>query len=279
MKINQLILNGHTYRYCRYENPQTSQTVIYMFGALQDIESVDYFSQSFSKDLNCISLELPGTGKTDVVNSTVSIQEQARMLLDFIEAMNIKSVHLIAFSYATSVALELCKIWTNVLSLSVCCGVPGVPVSGRAATQEILGIAMQRQPKEFAQKFTQSLTVIDANIPRNNAIIRATQRTISKMDIRRIDAFIENTIRLYVYTSGSLSDIKIPVTVLVGDRDPYVTPNEAKNFAHSFDNSRFLILNNADHLIHLQHPEKVSEIMIALASSSVDVDKRLNSVT
>ena len=278
MKIYNLRLNGNTYRYSYYKNSNTNQTVIYLSGALQDIESVQKFSESFANELNCIALELPGTGKTEVIQSTFSITDQATMLLDFINEFNLKDVHLIAFSYSTAVAVELCKIWPNVRSLSICCGVPGIPKSGRRSTQEILGIAMQsdRDPSAFAKKFCRSLTVSNDAIPRSSSIIRATEREISKMSPERIDAFIENTIRLYTHRSSSVSDISIPVLVLVGECDPYVIPSEARAFASEFKNAHFIALENADHMIHLQQTDKVIDIMITLASSSVHIERKLS---
>lgn len=280
MTISNLRLNGKSYRYSFYKNLNTNQTVIYLTGALQDIESVHKYSSAFAKDLNCITVELPGTGKTEVVDSTSSIYDQALMLLDFIREFNLQDVHLIAFSYATAVAVEFCKMYSNVRSLSICCGVPGIPASGRRATQEILSIAMQRDrnPLDFAKKFCSSLTVQSDDIPRSSSIIRATEREIAKMDAFRIDAFVENTIRLYTHKSSNLSDITIPVLVLIGDSDPYVTPNEAREFASEFKNSHFVTLANADHMIHLQHSDKVIDIMITLSSSSVHIEQKLSAI-
>ncbi|KXF81993.1 alpha/beta fold hydrolase [Enterovibrio coralii] len=269
MKTEKIVLNENTYRFSFHPNENTDQTVIFMFGALQDIESVERYSKYFSNYLNCYSLELPGTGQTSVLDSRFSIREQSEMLLEFIKHKKLTSVHLIVFSYATAVAVELCKIWPEVMSLSVCCGVPGVPVSGRPATKNILGAALQQSTAEFASMFTKSLTVVDPEIPRNTAIIKATEKGISKLQRDRIEMFFENTVRLFVYSPKDLSGILTPTTVLVGEADPYVTLEEARRFSNSLPFSQFRTIKNADHFIHLQHPEIVAETMIERARACV----------
>ncbi|WP_261887504.1 alpha/beta fold hydrolase [Vibrio aerogenes] len=277
MDINNVFLNSHSYRYSLYKNKNTEQHVIFLLGALQDIESVDSFSRSFSEHLNCLTLEAPGTGRTPLLEATVSIQQQTQMVLEFIEHMQIEKAHIIAFSYATSIAVELCDIWPHVISLSIFGGVPGIPSSGREATKKVLASAMINSHK-FAQTFTRVLTSDHPDIPRNKVIIKASERSISKFDSYRISVFFENTIRLLSYSPQNLDHIKIPCTICVGEYDPYVTKEQAYIFSTKITNSHFVVIKNADHLGHLQHPDKVSAAMIALPAASVLADAQLKNL-
>lgn len=130
METIKTILNGNHYRYSFHHCPGSDQYAIFLLGALQDIESVDSFSKHFATKLNCITVEVPGTGHTENLESTISIRTQAMMLLDLIDYLGVNSAHIIGFSYATAVAVELCDIWPNVLTMSICGGVPGIPSSG-----------------------------------------------------------------------------------------------------------------------------------------------------
>jgi len=278
MQINTAVLNGNQYRYSFYPCHDSDQHVIFLLGALQEIESVDSFSKSFANKLNCITIEVPGTGLTQPLDSTISIRDQTSMLLDLINYLGITSAHVIGFSYATAIAVELCDLWKNVLTLSIFGGVPGIPTSGRLATKKMIAAAME-SPSDFAQTFTKSLTVNHPDIPRNNAIIKATERGVAKLEQERIDVFFENSVRLLVHTPTNIENISIPSTVCVGEYDPYVTTDIALEFANKLKNSHFVVLKNADHLAHLQHPEKVAAIMIAQASSLIELKKTLTSLT
>ena len=62
MEISNITLKNQHYRYSIYPNPNTEQWGVFLLGNLQEIESVDFFSQSFSETLNVLTVELPGTG-------------------------------------------------------------------------------------------------------------------------------------------------------------------------------------------------------------------------
>lgn len=278
MEIQKIVLNGRQYRYRAYPSKHSDQFAIFLLGALQDIESVHAFSTRFATQLNCITIEVPGTGRTTPLDSTISIRDQAKMLKDLIHYLGIDKAHVMGFSYATAVAVELCDLWPNVLSLSICGGVPGIPSSGRFATKKMIAAAME-SPVAFAKSFTHSLTITHPDIPRNSAIIRATEREVSKMEQERIDVFFENSARLLVHTPANIENINIPCTICVGEFDPYVTKEVAQEFSAKLNRSHFIVIKNADHLVHLQHPDKVADILIAQAASSVALQKTFASLT
>ena len=127
MNISKLYLDDRLYRYSFYESAnEYAPYGIFLMGNLQEIESVDFFSLYFSKDLHLFTVEVPGTGLTDPLLAEHSIQEQAEMLALFIKKMGIDFAHVLAFSYATPFALELCSIWSGALTLSMCGGMAGI---------------------------------------------------------------------------------------------------------------------------------------------------------
>ncbi|HAS6383097.1 alpha/beta hydrolase [Vibrio vulnificus] len=274
MDIHKIVLNGNHYRYAAYRHQESDQFAVFLLGALQDIESVQQFSLAFASHLNVFTIEVPGTGRTAPLDSTISIRQQALMLKELLDHLGVNQAHVMGFSYATAVAVELVDIWPNVLSLSICGGVPGIPSSGRLATKQMIAAAMH-SPNHFAQSFTHSLTIQHPDIPRNKAIIRATEREISKMHQERIDVFFENSVRLLVHTPTNVKNINIPCTICVGEYDPYVTKEVAYEFASALKNSHFVVIKNADHLVHLQHPETVAAIMIAQAASAISLKRTL----
>ncbi|CCO46650.1 conserved hypothetical protein [Vibrio nigripulchritudo SOn1] len=278
MNIQRVNINGNDFRYSLIENNDTEEYVIFLLGALQDIESVKKYSQHFSKTINCITVEVSGTGNTNVLNSKISVRDQAYMLLDLVHHLNITSAHIVGFSYATAVAIELHDIWSSVKSISVCGGVPGIPDSGRIATKQMIAASIQSK-EAFSQSFVESLTVNNSEIPRNKATIRATKIAISEMDQKKIDMFFENSVRLLVHTPSNLNKIRIPVLVCVAEYDPYCTIEMARDFSSQMKNSRLFVIKNADHLAHMQQPEQISSALITLASSSVMAERTLNNLS
>ncbi|WP_390335397.1 alpha/beta fold hydrolase [Veronia pacifica] len=276
--MKNVILNNKMYRYTIHENKSTDQVAIFLLGALQDIESVTHFSRAFSETLTCITVEVPGTGYADPLAPTTTIRDQSQMLIDFIEHMDIDAAHIIGFSYATAISVELCSLWSGVKSLSICGGVPGIPSSGIHATKKMIASTMQGK-SEFAATFIESLTVDNSDIPRSRVIKKAMQKSISRLADERIQMFFDNSVRLLVHKPTNLDAIQVPALVCAAEFDPYVTTQVAKSFSDNLRNSSYIEIKNADHLVHLQHPDVVAEALIALASSSVNVEQRLQTLT
>ncbi|SHE51294.1 alpha/beta fold hydrolase [Vibrio gazogenes] len=276
MEINQIILNNNLFRYSLYKNRQSESehVVIFLLGALQEIESVDSFSRKFSEHLDCFTIEVPGTGCTKPLDASISIREQAMMLLEFIHYMGMKKIHIIALSYATAISVELCDLCPDIFSLSICGGLPSIPESGRYATKKMIAASMG-DSKEFAKLFTNTMTVDNPDIPQNKAIRKVVERNISKMSPDRMNIFFENTVRLLVHHPDNIEKIKTPCTICVGEYDPYITKESVFNFSQQLKNCNFIIINNADHFVHLEHPDKLCNILIVQADTYMNLSKKL----
>ncbi|WNO10570.1 alpha/beta hydrolase [Teredinibacter sp. KSP-S5-2] len=265
MKVNEIWLNDHMYRYSVYKNHQIEFPLgVFLIGNLQEIESVEFFSEYFSKYLNLYVVEVPGTGLTNPLSATYSIQEQAKLLKEFLIRMGIPYAHLLAFSYATPVALELCLAWENIITLSMCGGMAGIPEPSRLDTMAILGDAI-RNRKKFADAFIDGLTVEDKSIPRGKAISRSARQKVHKYTENQIRCFCENTVRILSYSPSDLSKIDIPCLLFIGKEDPYVTEKNALDLVNKLPFCEFEMIENADHLVHLEFPEKTANLMVKLA--------------
>lgn len=257
-------LNGNEYRYAVYQNSTSDQFGIFLLGALQEIETVEYFSTHFAKTVNTVVIEAPGTGCNEPVLATTTIREQAAMVVELLNHLNIEQAHVFALSYATAIAVELCDLWSGVKTLSVGCGVPGIPASARLKTLDVMAAAT-RSKKEFANTFLDVLTVDNPSIPRSKAIRRSVVASVSKYEDHRLVSFQENTMRIMSHKPTNLEKVSMPTLIINAEHDPYATKAEMKAFYGALKNAFFIVLKNADHLVHLQQPEKMAEAMITLA--------------
>ncbi len=272
--IHKITINDNLYRYAVYPNSETDESGIFLIGNLQEIESVEFFSTEFSKALNIIVIELPGTGLTDPLPAWYSIQDQAILLHDFIKKLKIESAHILAFSYAVPVALEFCLLYEGALSLSMCGGMAGIPTKSRADTMAIMAAAL-RDRKAFAEELIAGLTVVDKNIPRGHVIARSAKQKVYKYTDKQIDCFCENTIRILAYKPSNLSTISIPCLLFIGQLDPYVTPENATALSNQLTQCQLIYVPNADHLVHLEQSQTTADLMIQLAKEDL-CDKSLN---
>ncbi len=269
MNINEIWLNGYLYRYAYYQCAHEGAPLgVFLIGNLQEIESVNFFSEYFSGYLNLYVVEVPGTGLTDPLLAVDSIQDQSSLLLDFLECVNISNAHILAFSYATPVALELCVKWSGAITLSMCGGMVGIPKASRLTTMAILGDAI-RDRKRFAEEFIKGLTVSDKSIPRGKVIARSARQKVFQYTEKQVRCFCENTVRILAYKPSDFSTLVIPCFLFIGKKDPYVTIENALNLVGLLPNCGFDVVENADHLVHLECPDVTAELMVRLAKETM----------
>ena len=262
MPAYNIHIRDQHYRYSFYENKETDEIGIFLLGALQEIESVEFFSKVFSGHLNLFTLETPGTGMTRSLQATITIRDQATYVRDFLIHQKVEKIHLFVFSYSTAIAMELFSMWEpGIKTISICGGIPGIPQSGRYKTVASLGDAV-RSRSDFAKSFIDTLTG-DSKHPRSKVIARSARQKVFKYSEEQISCFIENTLRLLVYKpSFDLRKVDSPCLLCIGESDPYVTEQEALNFVNSLYNGRLVKIKGADHLTHIQQPAETAKAML-----------------
>lgn len=87
---------------------------------------------------------------------------------------------------------------------------------------------------------------------------------------KQVICFCENTIRILSYKPSDISSLKIPCLLFIGEKDPYVTISSAKKLVDSLPNCEFSTVKNADHLVHLEHPDRTAELMLKLTNNYVN---------
>lgn len=278
MKEINLILDNIEYKYSIYRKNNDKKYVVFLLGALQDIDSVDNFSKYFSKTINTIVIEAPGTGHTAPLIGNISVRDQAEMVLKLIRHLDIERAHLVGFSYATTISVELCDLWDGVQSLSIGCGAPGIPKGNRTSTLGFIGAAMGGDKKHFGNFFADLMLSGEPSVPRGRAIHRSIVSGAMKFDDHRIESFVENTVRLLAYKPTNLDSITVPCLILVGEYDPYVTSEITQAFYSKLKNAHYVVIKNADHMIHLQYPEKVKEALITLAKNQIELEEKFGAI-
>lgn len=279
MAIQDVWIDDFHYRYDFYQHPSKEAPIgIFLMGTLQDIHSVSFFSDTFSQHFTLFVIEVPGTGLTDPLPATFSILDQANMLVRFIDTMAIPCAHIFSISYSTPIAVELCARWAGALTLSMCGGTAGVVPSLRGASMSLLADALHDR-KHFAKRFIDGMTVNDERIPNGKIIARSARMHIFKHTEKQMMCFCENTLRLLTYQpSDAVAHIQQPALLFIGEKDPYVTPEKAKELSTLIPHCQFYLIPNADHLVHLEHPTLTASLLMQLAKEEKD-DTMLDKVT
>lgn len=124
---------------------------------------------------------------------------------------------------------------------------------GRAMFKKIyqLGGVSQAIYRIFWQAYVNDHTVLFAN-PHFNAVVNSTFPYIRKLDLESMVNYF--TAMPHIDITPHLSKITVPTCLIVGDRDPTVSPKQSFTIAEKITNSNLVVIKNSGHLPFFEKP-------------------------
>ncbi len=257
---------GHSARFLHLPK-SGAESLVFLMGSLQEIESVSAFNQGFSASYDYWAIELPGSGNSAPLHPRYPVSFLAECLSEVHTRFIGRPFHLVACSYATGIALEYARRWQEVLHRMVLAGsMSDIPLSEWPVMLQLMRDCAY-DTEAFAEGFIALLSESHPSILRQPAIRRAATRKARHYREDNFWHFVFNTIRLMTYHPGELGCIQTPTLVFTGEHDPYVKPERAKALADSLACGHFQTVAGCDHLFHIQKPEETLQLMQAFLSA------------
>jgi len=233
---------------------EQGENIVYLPGNMQSLASVKPVVSQLAKHFRVHVISMPGNDGVPL-HCNYGWRDLARTLHRYIN--NIGPVHISASSYSTALALhyaELFPRYVKSLALSSAAGI--IPDASVSAVLKCLVYAKTDQEK-FAEEYTALL--LSPQTPRYRAIEKVTKSHFRKMAEDGLTCFHHNAIRLLTLQDRHYK-IDAPTTCFVGALDPFTTPAACKNLARNIG-AEFTIVEGADHMLHLESPDKAASIM------------------
>ncbi|MDP0589299.1 MAG: alpha/beta fold hydrolase [Candidatus Endonucleobacter bathymodioli] len=230
----------------------------------------------FSKEYRCIAPDLWGHGSSGALNEIPSIQSLADDHWALLQALKIERCSLIGLSvggmWGVQLALDHPREIEKLVIMDSFVGVEAsgaqqrylqmldiveqansipLPLIQQLIPMFLSGITLDSQPS-IAEAFRQSLI----SLPTENI---QTIISIGRCIFKRKD-------RMEV-----LSELKMPVLVLVGELDQPRPPHESKQMAHVIENAEFNIIAKAGHISALEQPNAVNKLLRAFLALSYNI--------
>lgn len=254
MKVNQIhhiSLLGKNARYLHIPRAGAPK-VVFIMGALQEIDSVEFYNRGLSSTFDYYAIELPGQGATEALPPCYTCEFIADCLHDFVETVVGDNFHLVGCSYATSTALEYAKKYSSrILRMVLAGSMARMPEE----TWTDLFWGLSQPAHTMASQFLQMISDSRADIPRHELLVKAAVRAAVKYIKRFPNHFRNNTVRLMAYEPGDISTISVPCLAFTGEYDGFVSPARCQQMADQMANCTFAIIPKCDHLFHVEKPE------------------------
>ena len=229
--------------------------IIFIHGAGLDHTVWTLFNRYYARNgFNSIAVDLPGRGRSGGV-PLPSIEENARWLLDFIQALNLEQAALVGHSMGALVALEAARREQEGISNLVLLGA-ALPMTvadplldaARANDHSAVDMIMLYSHAYASQLGGNPV----AGIHILNSNMRLLERNLENVLYTDLRACHE-------YRDGiaAAENISVPVDLILGAEDRMTPPSQATGLIDALDDATVEILPGCGHMMLSEQPEAV----------------------
>ncbi len=251
-----------------YEITGSSDALLLLHGFTGSKDAWRRFLPSWSRDLQVITVDLPGHGKTDSPNdwARYSIEQTAADMIALLDALKVKQAHVLGYSMGGRLAITIASLYAErVQSLVLESCTPGL--EGEEEREE-----RKRQDQQQADFIIEH--GIEAFVERwENISLFASQQQLpySVREQMRQQRLQNNPLGLANSLRGmgtgmqpswwsSLHRLYMPVLLLGGEYDEKFL-RILQRMEQQLPNAEFVQVSGAGHTIHVEQPEKFDTIV------------------
>lgn len=211
----------------RYRDQGRGETVIFLHGYLESLEVFSSMARELAKGIRVITIDLPGHGKSDLLDGQCGMDSIAHMLQAFIDHLQLGKVHLFGHSMGGYAALAFAGLYPD--SLKGLCLLHSTPFSDtpEKRTNRSREIALIKRGKKhiicrtsIPNTFTPKNRVTFSNEIDN--IIATANNTTDEGIIAALRAMIDRR-----DTTQMLSRLNIHKTSIIGFHDTFIPFDKA----------------------------------------------------
>ena len=204
----------------------------------------------FFKNYNILTYDLLGHGKTPLEKQYLNFKDYTKQLLNLIDELDLKKIHLVGFSLGSLIAREFASLHSDRISSLVLHG----SIYKRSKDQKLIvqnryeiikldGPASKKSSlrRWFSQEF----------IKNNQEIYNKIYLMLENNDLKD---FLK-AYRLFIYYEDNdeiINKIKTNTLVTTGQFDVGSTPKMAKNLSKQIKGSKYIEIKNGKHLCHIE---------------------------
>lgn len=236
-------------------------TLIFIHGLTGSSSAWWEYEKKFENQYNILSIDLRGHGKSIKPRKyqDYKIKNFAQDINDLVNHLHIEKFILISHSFGTLVALEFLLRYQPIAASAIFLS----PIFGANKMK------LARLTKPLLKYFTKVIDLFPFSSRPGSHIDYAKYPNIRDWNIKLIIVDILNTnVRVYLYCLQHIyeynydshwSAIQIPVLIIHGKNDTVIPVENALLMAQRIENSRLILMDNANHLFIINNINQTSE--------------------
>jgi valacyclovir hydrolase len=231
-----------------YEESGTGDPVLLLPGWGGTIDEFGALRAALAAKFRIIAADVPGSGKSGPQPRTYTpayYQDDARVLLGMLDAMDASPAHLVGFSDGGEYALLMAALKPNAVRSIVTWG-----SAGSLGTNVQMADAMA--------------TLVDDPIPPMTDFSAYMKSTYGEANARVMTQTAATSFRTIMEAGGDISrsraaSISCPALLITGEHDFLATPALVSDMAGAIRGGEFLEAKGASHPVHHEQPEWLVE--------------------
>ena len=201
-----------------------------------------------------VAYDILGHGQTPLESSNLSFDNFSRQLLNLIDELNFKKIHLVGFSIGSLIARNFAENYNNKLeSLTLLCSI----FKRSKEQQQIVNDRFELSKKSRSlSKQALKRWFTDEYILQNPKIY---EEISSMLNENNMEDFLK-IYELFVKHKDNekFENIKVKTLIMTGEFDSGSTPEMSKNLSKCIKNSKVKIIKNGKHLCSIECADEVN---------------------
>lgn len=275
------IVNGLRLAWCEAGSQDADETVVLLHGLLESTETWEHVLPFLARDHRVVAVDLLGHGLTSKpLQADYSIPALATHVRDVLALLDVSGATVVGHSLGGGVALQMTYLWPELAGRLVLVSSGGLgrstgPLLKLLAAPLPVGLFLdltvsprtvgwvQRGMRRFGgrisdPKITDWLRTAEAlaDAPSRRAVLRLARGVLGPKG-QRVGA----TDRLHL--AGN-----VPVAIVWGDQDPILPLGHGRRAHAMIPGSRLEIFEGSGHWPHIDHPERLADIIHELIATT-----------
>ncbi len=256
-----------------YKDEGEGEVLVLLHGTFSSLHTYDNWASILKKKYRVIRLDLPGFGITGPsIDNVYSISIFIDFIENFLDLLNVNKYHLAGNSLGGWLAWELALKAKDKIGKLVLLNAAGYindknyPLPFVIAQTPVLRNVFNYIPKAVVRRFIRQVfndqaVVTDELVERYYCLIQREGN---------LNAFISIANSKLKQNTESLNYLDIPVLIMWGDKDRWISPEHALFFKNDISNSRVLMYKDVGHIPMEEIPEKSANDLIEFLAENED---------
>mgnify|MGYP000055549248 CR=1 FL=1 len=250
-----------------YEDSGSGDALILICGLSADLQVWKFLVPELSKHARVVSLDNRGTGRSSAPDEPYTILQMADDVVALMDHLQIPAANILGWSMGGIIAQSLAVRHPERVKHLVLLG-SFVVADGMLKNTITNWVNVRRSNMPYEQVARQvARWLYSPDLANDEVRYEGYIEAMVKNPYRQsVQGFIRQAEALVGYTApAGLSDLRVPISIMVGEQDQLAPPYLSKQLHATFPHSTLHVLPGA-HSGFVEHPAQYAETLIALLS-------------